>query len=394
MPKATTARTTRSDRMPYRNSRSRRLDTGRSGLLLVIPSRSSLGGGEHAPEGPDELGEFEREDEFRRGASAERLESVQVLQHQRLLVDPFRGSEDRQEGLRVSFRVQDRGLSCTFRAEDRGLLVPFRDRDRGGLPPPRRPAACFPPSAIVPGAFSPPSASMPTPRRLRSADIWRIIASVTFLGGRISRISTFVTLTPQRVVTSSSFVRKIALISSRFDSTSSRMMSPTTARSVVVAIPIAAPSKLFTRITESAALATLKYTMKSTSTGALSFVMHVWCGIVRNRSRKSTRTGLSIPGITTTIPGPFSAWAFPSRKFTIRSYSLTTLRLAKSRIRMMITKMNAPTAAPTRSAPCSAVTEPRSRRLTNTPIPLPRGRKLAPRFKAIVGLPEPDLCPD
>src|SRR5256884_9147928 len=135
MPKATTARTTRSDRMPYRTSRSRRLDTGRSGLLLVIPSRSSLGGGEHAPEGPDELGEFEREDEFRRGASAERLESVKVLQHQRLLVDPFRGSEDRQEGLRVSFRVQDRGLSCTFRAEDRGLLVPFRDRDRGGLPP-------------------------------------------------------------------------------------------------------------------------------------------------------------------------------------------------------------------------------------------------------------------
>src|SRR5436309_14647056 len=134
--------------------------------------------------------------------------------------------------------------------------------------------------------------------------------------------------------------------------------------------------------------------MKSTSTGALSFVMHVWCGIVRNRSRRSTRTGLSMPGMTTTIPGPFSAWAFPSRKFTIRSYSLTTLRLAKSRIRMMITKMNAPTAASTRSAPCRAVTEPRSRRLTNTPIPLPRGRKLAPRFKDIVGLPQPDLCPD
>src|SRR2546428_5645640 len=67
MPKATTARTTRSDRMPYRNSRSRRLDAGRSGLLLVIPSRSSLGRGEHAPERPDELGEFERQDEFRGG---------------------------------------------------------------------------------------------------------------------------------------------------------------------------------------------------------------------------------------------------------------------------------------------------------------------------------------
>src|SRR5213596_54484 len=96
MPKATTARTTRTERMPYRKSRSRRLDTGRSGLLLVIPSRSSLGRREDAPEWPDELGEFERQDEFRRGASAERLESVQVLQHPRLLVDPSRGSEDRK----------------------------------------------------------------------------------------------------------------------------------------------------------------------------------------------------------------------------------------------------------------------------------------------------------
>src|SRR5438034_3343470 len=330
MPKATTARTTRSDRMPYRNSRSRRLDTGRSGLLLVIPSRSSLGGGEHAPEGPDELGEFEREDEFRRGASAERLESVQVLQHQRLLVDPFRGSEDRQEGLRVSFRVQDRGLSCTFRAEDRGLLVPFRDRDRGGLPP---------------VGFDDDG------RRLLSADIWRIIASVTFLGGRISRISTFVTLTPQRVVTSSSFVRRTALISSRFERTSSRMMSPITARSVVVAIPMAAPSKLFTRITESAALATLRYTMKSTSTGALSFVMQVWWGIVKYRSRRSTRTGLSMPGITATIPGPFSACALPSRKLTIRSYSLTTFNVAKRKIRTMMMKTNAPIKIPPNSTP-------------------------------------------
>src|SRR3989442_14110577 len=124
MPKATTARTTRSDRMPYRKSRSRRLDIGTSGPLLVIPSRGSLGRGEHAPERPDELGEFERQDEFRRGASAERLESVQVLQHQRLLVDPSPGSEDRQEGLRLSFPVQDRGLSCAFRAEDADCLSP------------------------------------------------------------------------------------------------------------------------------------------------------------------------------------------------------------------------------------------------------------------------------
>src|SRR2546429_4710547 len=104
MPKATTARTTRSDRMPYRKSRSRRLDTGRSGLLLVIPPPSSLGGGEHAPERPDELGEFEREDEIRSGASAQRPASVKVLQAQRILVDPFRGSRDHQQGLHASLR--------------------------------------------------------------------------------------------------------------------------------------------------------------------------------------------------------------------------------------------------------------------------------------------------
>src|SRR3989304_4355869 len=46
----------------------------------------------------------------------------------------------------------------------------------------------------------------------------------------ISRISTFVTLTPQRSVTSSSFARRSWLISSRLASTSSRGMSPTTAR--------------------------------------------------------------------------------------------------------------------------------------------------------------------
>src|SRR5207253_3403205 len=116
-------------------------------------------------------------------------------------------------------------------------FVPFRDGDRRGLP------------AVGFDDDGPPA---PFGGHLEDHGVRDV------LGGRISRISTFVTFTPQRVVTSSSFVRRIALISSRFDSTSSRMMSPTTARSVVVAIPMAAPSKLFTRITESAALATLK----------------------------------------------------------------------------------------------------------------------------------------
>ncbi len=60
------------------------------------------------------------------------------------------------------------------------------------------------------------------------------------------------TFTPQRSVTSSSFTRSRLLISSRFASTSSSMMSPTTARSVVAAMFVAAPEKFCTFTTESA----------------------------------------------------------------------------------------------------------------------------------------------
>src|SRR2546428_14155953 len=109
MPKATTARTTRSDRMPYRKSRSCRLDTGRSGLLLVIPSRSSLGRGEHAPERPDELGEFERQDEFRGGGVSPRPEGGPILGHERVFVPPPPGSPEGPEGCRVSLCVPDLG---------------------------------------------------------------------------------------------------------------------------------------------------------------------------------------------------------------------------------------------------------------------------------------------
>src|SRR5437773_5930959 len=200
-PRAATARTTRTERVPYRKSRSRRLDTGSGGLLSVIRLRGApLSRREHVPERPDQLRELEREDELRRRTCPERLERVEVLQHQRLLIDALRGPENGGQRLRV-----------TFCAEDRGLPAPSA----------RRIADCLSPSATVTVAVFLPSASMTTARRLRSADIWRIMASVTFLGGRISRISTFVTLTPHRVVTSSSFVRRTALVSSRFESTSS-----------------------------------------------------------------------------------------------------------------------------------------------------------------------------
>src|SRR3989449_10553363 len=101
MPKPTTARTTRSDRMPYRKSRSTRLDTGTSGLLLVIPSRSSLGRGEHAPERPDALGEFERQDEFRGGAGGLGPGGGPDTERSVFVVAPPLGSADRRQRARV-----------------------------------------------------------------------------------------------------------------------------------------------------------------------------------------------------------------------------------------------------------------------------------------------------
>ena len=88
-----------------------------------------------------------------------------------------------------------------------------------------------------------------TARRVRSAESCRFIASWTSRGGVISRISTVVTLPPQRSVTSSSLTRRTSLICSRFESTSSRRMSPMTARRVVVATPWSAPGKLATLTT-------------------------------------------------------------------------------------------------------------------------------------------------
>src|SRR3989449_7675574 len=121
MPKATTARTTRSDRMPYRNSRSRRLDTGRSGLLLVIPSRSSLGRGEHAPERPDELGEFERQDEFRGGAVSQRPVGGPILEHERFFVPTPLRSPEGPEGVCGALGVYNFGLCPPLPPPGRGL---------------------------------------------------------------------------------------------------------------------------------------------------------------------------------------------------------------------------------------------------------------------------------
>ena len=113
----------------------------------------------------------------------------------------------------------------------------------------RQMAAVFWPSATVTAASRVPSASVTTARRVRSALIWRVIASRISRGGTISRISTAVTLTPQRSVTSSSLARSTWLMCSRCANTSSSAMSPITARSVVVAMPSAACRKLLTSST-------------------------------------------------------------------------------------------------------------------------------------------------
>ena len=85
------------------------------------------------------------------------------------------------------------------------------------------------------------------------------MASWTSRGGVSSRISTVVTFTPHRWVTSSSFVRRTSLICSRLASTSSRRMSPITARSVVVAMPVTAVRKFWILRMESAACSSITF---------------------------------------------------------------------------------------------------------------------------------------
>ena len=124
-------------------------------------------------------------------------------------------------------------------------------------PSAERIAACFWPSATVMADCFEPSASVTTARRVRSADIWRVMASRTGAGGTISRTSTLPTFTPQRSVTSSSFTWRTWFIWSRLDRISSSDMSPTTLRSVVAAMFWAAPAKFCTCSTDIVASMTL-----------------------------------------------------------------------------------------------------------------------------------------
>ena len=151
---------------------------------------------------------------FVRVAGGEGLERLEVLERHRLVVDPLRRAEDRLQRVAEALGAQDLRLALALGAEDVALLVALGDVDRGLA------------RALRLGDMA---------RRLRSALIWRFIASWMSRGGTISRISTLVIFTPQRSVTSSSFARRMWLISSRLASTSSSGMSPMTARSVVAA---------------------------------------------------------------------------------------------------------------------------------------------------------------
>src|SRR5437899_1877978 len=101
-------------------------------------------------------------------------------------------------------------------------------------------------------------------------------------------------------------------------------MSPITARKVVAAMPCEALAKLVTATTLATASITWRYTRKSIWSGTLSLVMHVWCGTPMNSSRKSTHTGRSMNGISSTGPGPRSPMHLPSLNTTTRLYSRTT----------------------------------------------------------------------
>src|SRR2546428_14040211 len=59
--------------------------------------------------------------------------------------------------------------------------------------------------------------------------------------------------------------------------------------------------------------------------GALSLVIHVWEGISRKNSRRSTQSARSITGHRKTTPGPFFPTDRPSRNTTSRWYSRTIL---------------------------------------------------------------------
>ncbi len=95
-------------------------------------------------------------------------------------------------------------------------------------------AACLAPSARAMAACFSPSASVITARRSRSAFICRAMALVMSEGGVRSLISIRLALTPHGSVAASMTCSSRVLMASRWLSTSSSSIEPTTVRRLVM----------------------------------------------------------------------------------------------------------------------------------------------------------------
>ena len=162
------------------------------------------------------------------GLSTERLERLEVLERHRLLVDLGGRRVDPLERQGEALGAQDRGLAVALGAQDLGLLGALGDVDR------RLSAAL---RLGDHGASRPFGRELPVHRVLDVA--WR--GDLADLDGRhlaAPPLGHLVELDPQGLVDRS-----------RLESTSSRRMSPTTARNVVVAMFWRAPLKSWTSTT-------------------------------------------------------------------------------------------------------------------------------------------------
>ena len=190
---------------------------------------------------------------------------------------------------------------------------------------------CLSPSATLIVACRVPSDSVMLARRLRSALIWRFIASWMSRGGTISRISTLVILTPQRSVTSSSLARRMWLISSRLASTSSSGMSPMTARSVVAASAWDAPVKSVTAVTVVIGIEDLRV---DEEVDADRRVVLRDAGLLRHLEEALAQVDLDRTagrtGSAGRCPGRVAPCRRPKKKTTRRSYSRTMWTIEKS----------------------------------------------------------------
>ena len=178
---------------------------------------------DHLHDRPQRVDDLERQHDLGRVRGADRLERVEVLQPDRLAVEAARD-------------LRELASSASARPSAASIAA-------CRSPSARRIADCFSPSATRIAASRLPSDSVTVARRFRSAESWRFIASWTFsrrqdvadLDGRdldAPALGDLVELLAQQVVD---------LVAVRQHVVEGR--SPITARSVVVAIPCAAPAK-------------------------------------------------------------------------------------------------------------------------------------------------------